>query len=197
MAEDPLKEATARLFLAIPLYEIFPQEIEDVLRSLCRDIPGVRWIEPRQIHLTLHFFGSVPTKEIELIHLFSQKIAVLFSPFKLSLDRIGGFPSLEKPGIVWLGVEEPSGRILSLQKAIQGEVQTLGFRIEERPFQPHATIGRVRRKRTALGLFLTKVRPNLPTSFKIADHFVLYQSRNLPEGVRYEILETYPFSKKT
>jgi len=196
MAEDPLKQTAARVFLAIPLHGIFPQEIENILRPFRREISGVRWAEPRQVHLTLHFFGSVPAKEVELIHLFSKKVASLFSPFKLTLDRIGGFPNLEKPDIVWLGIEERAGRLLSLQKAIQGEVQTLGFRTEARPFQPHATIGRVKRKSRDLGPLLARIPLALPTLEKTADHFALYQSYCLPEGVRYEILEKYPLAKK-
>ncbi|MEI7751904.1 MAG: 2'-5' RNA ligase family protein, partial [Candidatus Omnitrophota bacterium] len=95
MAENSLKQAPARVFLAIPLHEIFHQEIEGLLGSLRRGISGVRWVEPRQVHLTLHFFGPVPTKEIEPIRLSSKKLASLFSPLELSLGRIGGFPSLE------------------------------------------------------------------------------------------------------
>lgn len=197
MAEYPLKPATARVFLAIPLHEIFRQEIDSVLQPFRREIPGVRWVEPRQVHLTLHFFGSVPTKEIELIHHFSKKVASLFSPLKLSLDRIGGFPSLERPEIIWLGVEEPTGRLVSLQKAIQGEVRTLGFKTEARPFQPHVTLGRVKRKSADLKSLLAKVPFEGPTRARTADHFVLYQSHNLPEGVRYEVLKTYALSSKT
>ena len=196
MAEDPLKKAPARVFLAIPLHGIYRQEMENILRPLRREIPGVRWVEPRQVHLTLHFFGPVSAAEIELIHLSSRKVASLFSPLKLRLDRIGGFPSLERPDLVWLGVEEPTGRLLSLQKALQGEVRTLGFKTEARPFQPHVTIGRVKRKSQDLKPLLAKVLFAWPTSEKIADHFVLFQSHNLPEGVRYEILRTYPLSKK-
>ncbi len=197
MAEDPLKQAaTRRVFLAIPLHDIFHQEIESLLRPLRYEISGVRWAESRQVHLTLHFFGSVPIKEIETIHLSSKKIASLFSPLKLSLGRIGGFPSLERPDIIWIGVEEPAGRLLSLQKAIQGEVRTLGFRTEARPFQPHATIGRVKRKIKDLGPRLAKVASEFLAPEKTVDHFVLYQSHCLPEGARYEILKTYPFSKK-
>lgn len=196
MAEDPLKQGPARVFLAIPLDGFFP-EIEGVLRPLRREIPGVRWVDARQVHLTLHFFGPVPVKEIELIHLFSKKVAALFSPLRLSLHRLGAFPSLEKPSIVWLGVAEQSGRLLSLQKAIAGEARTLGFKTEERPFLPHATIGRVKWKDKDLGKLLASAAVDGPAPAKAADHFVLYQSHCLPGGVRYEVLKTYALSKKT
>ena len=196
MADDPLKKAAARVFLAIPLHEIFDREIENILLPLRREIPGVRWTDPRQVHLTLHFFGSVPFKEIELIHQSSMKVASLFSPLKLSLDLLGGFPNLERPEIVWLGVGEREGRLLSLQRAIQGEVRMLGFKTEARPFHPHATLGRVKKKIPDPRPLLSRIPFQLPAVEKTADHFVLYQSHCLPEGARYEALKSYPISKK-
>lgn len=196
MAEDPLKPPPVRAFLAIPIHDIFPQEIEKVLRPLSREISGVRWAEPRQVHLTLHFFGSIAAQEIDLIDASSKKVASLFSPLTFTLGPVGGFPSLEKPDIIWLGAGEPTGRLLSLQKAIHGEARTLGFRTEARPFLPHATIGRVKRKSVDLRpLFVTRLH-EFRSPEKIADHFVLYRSHCLPEGARYEILKTYPLSQK-
>lgn len=195
MAEDSLIRTAARVFLAIPLHEIFP-EIGGILRPLCCQVPGVRWADPRRVHLTLHFFGFISAKEIELIHPSFKKIMSFFSPFKLCLGGIGGFPDLERPHIVWLGIEEHAGRLLSLQKAIQGEVRALGFETEARPFQPHATIGRVKRKNQNLGPLLKNLKIQLPHPERTVDHVALYQSRFLPDGVRYEILKIYPLSKK-
>lgn len=196
MAESPLKLPPVRAFLAIPLHKIFPQAIETLLRPLGREIAGVRWTEPQQIHLTLHFFGPIAAREIDLIDDSSKKIASLFSPLEFTLGPIGGFPSLKRPDILWLGVGEKTGRLLSLQKAIHGEARTLGFRTETRPFEPHATIGRVKRKNADLRPLLARNLFGSPSPGKIADHFVLYQSHCRPEGARYEVLKTYPLSKK-
>ena len=191
-----MASALVRSFLAVELSEVQKREVLSFLNRVRDDMPGFRFVAPENLHLTLHFFGSVPAKEIELIRLFSKKVASLFSPLHLSLGRVGGFPSLERPNIIWLEVEEHAGKLLSLQKAIQGEVRTLGFEIEARPFQPHATIGRVKWKSKDFKPLVAKIPFEWPTPAKIADHFVLYQSHLLPEGVRYEILETYPLSKK-
>lgn len=196
MAEDPVRKTSARLFLAIPLYDLFPEEIEEALRPLSRGIPGVRWADPRQVHLTLHFFGSVSVKEIDWIDQFSKKVAKLFPPLVLNLDRIGGFPSLEKPQTLWLGVAEPSGRLMSFQKALQGEAGTQGFRVETRPYHPHATIGRVKRRIDDMR-DVVKAGSRFPSLAKPAGYFVLYESHTFQEGARYEVLKTYPFSTKT
>ena len=44
-----------RLFVAIDL----PQAVRDRLWRACCDVPGARWIEPGQMHLTLRFVGEV------------------------------------------------------------------------------------------------------------------------------------------
>lgn len=196
MAEDPLSRASIRAFLAIPLFEIFSEEIDRTLRPLRREIAGVKWVDPRQVHLTLHFFGSITSDEIERIDSSMKKIASLFAPFGLRMDRIGGFPDLEKPHIIWWGAEEKTRELILFQKALQNEIARLGFKIEAKPFHPHATIGRVQGKGVDLRPLLAKILLKSPAPEKTADHFVLYQSHCLPEGARYEVLKTYPLSKK-
>ncbi len=197
MAEDPLKQTAARVFLAIPLHEIFHLEIDRILEPLRRKVPGVSWGRTEQIHLTLHFFGSLPAADIDRIDASMKKIAACFSSLELTLKGIGGFPSLKRPDTLWLEVGNKEDRLLSLQKAIQKEVRTLGFKVESCSFRPHATIGRVQKRSGDRIPFLGGVPFKFPTDRKMADHFVLYQSRCLPEGARYEILKTYSLSKKT
>ena len=44
-----------RLFTAIPL----PQSIKDRLIGLCSGVPGAKWADPDQMHVTLRFIGDV------------------------------------------------------------------------------------------------------------------------------------------
>lgn len=197
MAEDPLKRLSLRCFLAIPLGELFREELALILEPLQRRVSGVRWVDSKQVHLTLHFFGSISAADLERINLAMRGVTVFPESVWVTLDRIGGFPSLERPNILWLGVSEKTGKLLSLQKAIRDVVEGLGFEVESRPFHPHATIGRVE-NRSGEGKTLAAMTCfRFPTAGKIIDHFVLYQSRCLPQGARYEILKTYPISKKT
>lgn len=196
MAEDPLSPSRLRVFLAIPLYEIFHHEIDFILDPLRHKIPGVAWARPEQIHLTLHFFGSTPAADINRMDASLSKIASNFSPLRLRLSGIGGFPGLNHPDILWIGVEEKSGKLSSLKKAIGREVKMLGFKVESRPFQPHATIGRIKKRTHDLEPLCRNIPEKILVAKKTADHFVLYQSHCLPEGSRYEVLKTYPLSKK-
>lgn len=196
MAENPLTVASKRLFLAIPLHESFSQEVRSLLELVGRKIPDVKWVRPEQVHLTLHFFGSTPESEIEKIDRVMKQIASRFKPISVALDQIGGFPSLRQPHVIWLGVQEKTGQLLSLYERIQQGVQHLGFEVENRPFHPHVTLGRAKKRTNNSESLLSKLKLNLPTQEKIFESFGLYQSHCLPEGARYEILKSYSLSSK-
>lgn len=195
MAEDTLKDPRFRLFLAVPLHEVFLQEISSVLEPLSRKLSGVKWVEPHQVHLTLHFFGSTSPDEIGRIDTGMKQVATLYQPFEASLAKIGGFPDLRRPNVIWLGIQEKTGKLLALYQTVRKELQQLGFETEHRPFQPHVTLGRVKKHGGDLRPVLEKIPFKLPTAEKILNHFVLYQSHTLPEGARYEALKTYPLQK--
>ncbi len=197
MAEDPLNRSALRCFLALPLHELFHDELRCILGTFRRGIPGVRGVEPRQVHLTLHFFGSIPPSEIDHIDGSMRQVASLYAPLRVALDGVGGFPDLKRPDILWLGMEDKAGTLLSFQKALRAAVGQLGFKTETRPFYPHVTIGRIKKRTGSLETLASRIPFRFPSAEKTADHFALYQSHCLPEGVRYEILKTYPFSKKT
>jgi 2'-5' RNA ligase len=44
-----------RLFVALTM----PEEVADQLDRLCVGLPGIRWADPGQFHLTLRFIGEV------------------------------------------------------------------------------------------------------------------------------------------
>lgn len=197
MADDPLKRSSLRCFLALPLHDLFHEELRCILGVFRRGMPGVRGVEPRQVHLTLHFFGSIPASEIEHIDRSMRQVAALHAPMRLMLSGVGGFPNLSRPDILWLGLEDKSGTLLGFQKALCAAVEQLGFKTEARPFYPHVTIGRVKKRTGSLETLASRIPFRFPSAERTADHFALYQSQCLPDGVRYEILKTYPLSKKT
>src|SRR5216684_7946363 len=45
-----------RLFVGIE----FPPELKLDLSLLCSGVPGARWVDPGNLHLTLRFIGEVP-----------------------------------------------------------------------------------------------------------------------------------------
>ncbi|MBU9889929.1 MAG: RNA 2',3'-cyclic phosphodiesterase [Candidatus Omnitrophica bacterium] len=194
MADDPLKTTSLRLFLAVPFHDIFPAELDAMLTRFSRLVWDVRWARSAQVHLTLHFFGSVAVNEVARIDQAMRNVALCFRPFPVSLDGIGAFPGLERPSVLWAGVRDPDQRLFPLYEKVRTEVLRLGFPVESRRFQAHITLGRVKKKPANLGPLIESIGQWPMARTGMIDRFCLYQSRCLPEGARYEVLKDYALS---
>lgn len=139
--------ALIRTFIAIKLDERIHRKLELVQGELRGAVPArtVRWVEPNHIHLTLKFLGDVPEERIDEIRRALEPVAAAAAPFAFDVAGLGCFPNTRRPNVVWVGVEEPGGRLAALQEAVETALGRLGFGREERAFSPHLTLGRVRR----------------------------------------------------
>jgi len=84
-------------------------------------------------------------------------------PFFLEIKDLGVFPSLTRVGVVWIGVEGETDKLLQLQKRLETNLDILGFPPEERDFTPHLTLARVRdnaspAERLELGQLITATK---------------------------------------
>jgi len=137
-----------RTFIAIELDE----SVKDGLAKLQERLKGkapqgsVRWVRLEGIHLTLKFLGDVPADQIEEITRALQKSCQGFAPFSLSCGGLGCFPNLKRPRVMWVGIQEETGTLAKLQKAIEENVAPLGYPAEKRKFSPHLTLGRVQKR---------------------------------------------------
>ena len=137
-----------RTFIAIELDETINAALADLQGQLKAKIPqgSVRWVKPGGIHLTLKFLGDVPANRIEEIERALTQACAGFPAFSLSVGGLGCFPNPQRPRVVWVGVQEESGTLARLQKAIEDGMEKLGFAPEGRRFHAHLTLGRVRRR---------------------------------------------------
>ncbi len=137
-----------RTFVAIELDKSIKDGLADLQDQLKAKAPkgAVRWVRPEGIHLTLKFLGNVPVERIEGVIKALEEACQGFSPFSLSVGGLGCFPNLKRPRVIWVGVEEPTGELAALQAAIEKALVKLGFQPEERKFQPHLTLGRLKRQ---------------------------------------------------
>ena len=104
----------------------------------------IRWVKPAQIHLTLRFLGQIsPAQSREAIaHL--QLAGPKFTPFPLELGALDCFPNPRRPRIIWIGLQGDLATLLALQHSIAQTLSGLGDHQEDKPFQPHLTLGRVK-----------------------------------------------------
>jgi 2'-5' RNA ligase len=138
---------TLRTFIAIELDEQLKSDLSRCRNRLGEQMPprGVHWVQPEGIHLTLKFLGDTPSEKVNEVKLALARAAAQVSPFTFTVGEVGCFPNSRQPRVVWVGLQEPTGALACLQKAVEDQVAPLGFPTEKRPFSPHLTLGRVQR----------------------------------------------------
>ena len=185
-----------RAFIAVEMDAALERGLAEVQRRLKEqvDLP-VRWIRTEGIHLTLKFLGDVDAGEIERIEQGLARATASVRPFWISLGRVGGFPSLAKPRVLWVSLEGDLEALAECQRRVEAEMKGLGFPAEERAFQPHLTLGRVRQGGPR-GAGLDPARlaglGDLPEVRQRVEGVSLMRSELKPTGAAYTRLAAFP-----
>jgi RNA 2',3'-cyclic 3'-phosphodiesterase len=137
--------ASIRSFIAIEL----PPEVKKALTRLqdrfkAGDRGQVKWVEPENLHLTLHFLGNILTSAVSPITAALEQAAAGSRHCELEVGGLGAFPDLRRVQTIWVGLAGDLDKLDKLYKDIGANLTPLGFKPETRPFSPHLTIGRVR-----------------------------------------------------
>jgi RNA 2',3'-cyclic 3'-phosphodiesterase len=125
-----------RLFVAIAL----PEDVRDRLGLLAGGVPGARWVDPENLHLTLRFIGEVDGGWAEDIT--AALGGVVARPFELALAGVGHWGTRERATAIWAGVEKNPG-LSHLQSKVESALVRLGLEPEGRKFAPHVTLARL------------------------------------------------------
>jgi 2'-5' RNA ligase len=175
-----------RLFTALEI----PRDAALSLSLLRGGLPGARWIDVENYHLTLRFIGDI---EGHLADEIASALDRVRRPaFQLGLSGIGAFGS-KKPHAVWAGVE-PSPDLNALQAEIERICQRLGVPADPRKFSPHVTLARLRNPNSLdVAKYLTAHGGFSAAPFKVG-RFVLMSSRDSVGGGPYVVEEAWPLS---
>ena len=173
-----------RLFVALAL----PDEVTSSLALIQSGVPGARWSNRDQLHLTLRFIGEVDGHVATAV---DDALSAVRAPrFRLTIRSVGQFGG-RSPGAIWAGVEQ-SPKLAHLQRKIESALQRAGLRAESRKFTPHITLARL------------KGAPSAKVISYLADHalfsappidvrgFILYSSVTTPSGSLYRAEKAYP-----
>jgi 2'-5' RNA ligase len=189
---------TIRAFIAIPL----PHPLLEKLAALQRQLEGrvppgsVRWTRAEGIHLTLKFLGDTPTEKLPDIKRALTAVGRHVPACTFTVGGLGCFPNPRRPRVVWVGVQEPTGRLAALQDGIEEVMAPFGYPPEGRGFTPHLTLGRVRRRTprsevARVGEVVTTATAELLAEVP-AGYFALIRSVLKPTGAEYTTLEEFP-----
>jgi len=181
-------EKRVRAFCAIPIAEPQRELITRVQSRLADNLPGVRWSNTRNLHLTLRFFGDIEAESLEKAAKLMLSVDALGSPFELPLQRLGAFPSTARARVLWLGFA-PSPALQQLYRRCQGFFSEVGIPAESRPFTPHLTLGRAKGRLPNIAELLERESHEIDGNLPV-ERVILYRSRLLPGGAEHIPLHT-------
>ncbi|MEZ5851068.1 MAG: RNA 2',3'-cyclic phosphodiesterase [Hyphomicrobiaceae bacterium] len=172
-----------RLFVGLQIPEAHRLRL-----SLIRGpLPGARWVEPDNFHMTLFFAGDIDNPQAdELVKALDQ---VAWEPFDLRFTELGAFGGND-PRVVWAGLDGGEG-LQNLARGVARAARTAGLPPETRKFVPHVTLARLANSRAeAVARFLaSRGRLDMPP-FPV-DRFVLFSSRPNQGGGPYVVEEAF------
>jgi len=187
-----------RTFLAIDLPSALHSAIGRKEDKVNRELSGVNWVKPENLHLTLKFLGDTPESKIDEIKKVMEETVKSTGPFVISLRGFGVFPDKRSPRTVWTGVEGETKVLESLASHIESAVVPLGFSKEDRPHRPHLTLARIKKDHRAMGLAIEKAGILFdPFIFGrlLVEQVTLFKSDLRPTGSVYTKLWAVPLAK--
>jgi 2'-5' RNA ligase len=178
------------VFCAVELPAQVRTRLEDHVRQLRKMAPdaAASWSRVENIHLTLKFFGNVEVKRIEKISAAAERAAKDFSTFQIEIGGTGVFPRPSRPQVLWIGVNDPSGQLATLQGRFENECAAEGFPKEDRAYKPHLTIARLRKLEGAGQLAAAHLQMKFePIGIELKE-IVIFRSELSPKGSKYSVI---------
>ncbi len=177
-----------RLFTGLEI----PPSVAQSLAMMRGGLPGARWIDPENYHLTLRFIGDIDDA-------LARDIAGLLgraqrTPFELRLDGLSSFGG-RKPRAVVAAIPQVSP-LMELQAEHERLLQRLGLEPEGRKYTPHVTLARLRDSSSRqVADYLTERGHYRSPTFQVS-RFVLFSSRASIGGGPYIVEAAYPLAAR-
>jgi len=113
-------------------------------------------------------------------------------PFSISIGNIGAFPSLNKPRVVFVCVQERGNNLFKIYERLDEGVEPLGIKKESKKYVGHITLGRVKSQKN-----ISKLKNTLNSGTECyfgrekVTSLSLIQSRLTPTGPLYTRLNNF------
>jgi 2'-5' RNA ligase len=173
-----------RLFTGVEI----PPGIGQALGMLRGGLPGARWIDPENYHVTLRFIGDVDDMVARDVAQVLGRIGR--DAFDLHFEGLTSFGG-RKPRAVVAGVA-PAQALLDVQAEQERLLRRIGLEPEGRKYFPHVTLARLRASSSLDVAAYLSARGYFRTApFKVSQ-FVLFSSRASTGGGPYVVEASYP-----
>jgi RNA 2',3'-cyclic 3'-phosphodiesterase len=176
-----------RLFTGLEI----PPHVAQSLAIMRGGLPGARWIDPENYHLTLRFIGDI---DIALANEIAGMLDhVRRVPFELRLDGLLSFGGRKPRALV--AAVTPVAPLMELQAEQERLLQRLGLEPEGRKYTPHVTLARLRDSSSWEVADYLSARGHFRSAPFEVSRFVLFSSRASFGGGPYVVEADYPLAE--
>ena len=182
-----------RVFCAAELPDKVRKRLQEHIQRLRGDVPDVAasWSRVENIHLTLKFFGNVELDRVQTISDAAERTVAEFPAFQITVGNTGVFPRPSRAQVLWIGVNDPSGKLSDLQKRFDDECAAQGFAKEDRAFRPHLTIARLRKPHGARRLADTHLNMQFEPIPVTLTELIIFRSELSSKGSKYTAISRH------
>ncbi len=175
-----------RLFTGLEI----PADVAQTLSFLRGGLPGARWIDPENYHLTLRFIGDIERGLADEVASMLGRVGR--EPFEIRLEGLSSFGG-RKPRAVVASVA-PMPALLDLQAEHERLLQRVGLDPEGRKYTPHVTLARLRETSSQQVADYLSARGSFRSLPFRVERFVLFSSRASTGGGPYVVEEAFPLT---
>ncbi len=141
-----MPEVSTRTFVAVELGPSLQAMLVQRLRHLRQACPGLKWVDPENLHLTLTFLGELDQDQLSAAILAATAAAASSAPFRLNLSGLGIFGPSQMPRVIWAGVNGDLSALRRLQSNLVHEQDARNLPGNDIRFSPHLTLARLKQR---------------------------------------------------
>lgn len=187
MTDADESRPTIRTFVAIPVPDAWGAYLARVARDLATLVRPVSWTRAGNYHMTLRFLGDLGPSGASRVGDAVARGAEGAEAVAASLGRFGAFPSVDRPRVLWIGIDRGEADLTALAGRVNAAIDAAGFERADKPFRPHLTLGRVREGARGLEALRAFAPPPPPETARL-DRILVMKSDLHPTGARYTAL---------
>ncbi len=131
-----------RVFIALNLSKKTHTQLSQLSKNLQTNISNFKWSNTDQAHLTLNFLGDIDEALLPSLEQALRQALKSAPVFDLKLGRLGGFPSLGRCRILWIGLDSGLAGCSAVKVLVDQALSEVSIRPESKPFKPHVTLAR-------------------------------------------------------
>lgn len=176
-----------RSFVAILLPDAWTTYLRDSLRQFSEKVPGVSWVRPENMHVTVRFLGDLTDADVAGVRDSVRRSAASLRAPVARLGQLGAFHNPKRATVLWVGFGQGEEEMEALARAIDEGLARDGFGRADKPFRAHVTVAR---PRPGVGFAALMDHPfRNPPPEEPLRRLAVMKSDLHPSGARYTVLE--------